>query len=117
MAYFNTDILQHYIRNNIGGFESKGSSTAKNPLSSATGLLQITAPTWAGLQQQFPQAGLTNIMDPEQQIKAVSLQAENELVPAFQKAGLQPTYSDVGLMNSLARLQPLNCDKLTLPQR
>ncbi|MCG4274966.1 hypothetical protein, partial [Acetobacter senegalensis] len=26
--------------------------------------------------------------------------AENELVPAFQKAGLQPTYSDVGLMNS-----------------
>lgn len=100
MAYFNTDILQHYIRNNIGGFESKGSSAAKNPLSSATGLLQITAPTWAGLQQQFPQAGLTNIMDPEQQIKAVSLQAENELVPAFQKAGLQPTYSDVGLMNS-----------------
>lgn len=100
MAYFNTDILQHYIRNNIGGFESEGSSTAKNPLSSATGLLQITAPTWAGLQQKFPQAGLTNIMDPEQQVKAVSLQAENELVPAFQKAGLQPTYSDVGLMNS-----------------
>ncbi|WP_124305829.1 hypothetical protein [Acetobacter pasteurianus] len=62
--------------------------------------MQITAPTWAGLQQKFPQAGLTNIMDPEQQLKAVSLQAENELVPAFQQAGLQPTYSDVGLMNS-----------------
>lgn len=69
--------------------ESGGNPSAQNPLSSASGLLQITDPMWSGLKKNYPTANLTDKSDPAQQRLAYSLFMQNEGIPALQKAGLE----------------------------
>lgn len=72
--------LMGYMRKTMGA-ESGGSTTAKNPRSSATGLFQFTSSTWKRMMNNYPQLGLTENgrKDPEQQKKAmVALTRENE---------------------------------------
>lgn len=74
--------------------ESGNNPTARSPYSSASGLFQITDPMWDGLRQNYPNAGLTDKNDPDQQRKAYTLFAQNEVQPAFTRAGLNPTETD-----------------------
>lgn len=50
--------------------ESGGNAAAKNPLSSATGLGQITSGTWKALQKAHPELALTDVRDPKQNLAA-----------------------------------------------
>lgn len=71
--------------------ESGGNPAARNPNSTAAGLLQITAPMWQGLQKNYPNAGLTDRTDPAQAKLAYGLFMDNEGVPALQQHNLENT--------------------------
>lgn len=83
--------------------ESSGNPNAANPNSSATGLLQFTDPTWAGLAKNYPQDGYTpqNKNDPAFQKKAFMRMATSEYGPALDKAGVTATPQDLYLMHHL----------------
>jgi|GEM_PF-4749980 len=81
---------------NLRAAESGGDDTAKNPNSSATGRFQFTDGTWAGLQKNHPQLGLTDDgrTDPAQQEKALAaLTAEN--ATTLKNAGIPATAANL----------------------
>lgn len=57
----------------VRGVESGGNPNAKNPNSTATGIDQFTAGTWAGLARKYPELGLTpnGRTDPAQSTRAM----------------------------------------------
>lgn len=87
------DTLQYLLRRTAAG-ESAGNDSAKNPYSSASGRYQITDGLWRGLQRNYPDAGLTDKNDPNQQAKGYALIMNREVNPAFQKAGYSPQTGD-----------------------
>ena len=87
------DVLQFLLKRTAAG-ESGGNDNAQNPYSSASGRYQITDGLWQGLQRNYPDAGLTDKNDPNQQAKGYALIMNNEVNPAFQKAGFSPQIGD-----------------------
>ena len=83
--------------------ESSNNPNAQNPNSSASGLLQFTDPTWAGLAKKYPQDGYTlqNKNDPQKQQQAFARLATSEYGPALDKAGVSATPQDLYLMHHL----------------
>ncbi len=80
----------------IRAAESGGDDAARNPSSTATGRYQFTEPTWNGLMEQYPDAGLTvdGRTDAGQQERAIRLfTAENERQLA--EAGVATTNSNL----------------------
>lgn len=72
--------------------ESGGNASAKNPNSSATGIAQFTAGTWAGLMKKYPELGLTanGRTDPAQSLRAFrAFTRDNENV--LRQNGIEPT--------------------------
>lgn len=57
----------------VRGVESGGNPNARNPNSTATGIDQFTAGTWAGLARKYPELGLTpnGRTDPAQSTRAM----------------------------------------------
>lgn len=74
------------------GRESGGNPNAKNPLSSATGLFQVTDGTWQQYMRQYPELGLTpdGRTDPEQQ-KRFELQFRADNQEQLRSAGIPPS--------------------------
>lgn len=85
--------LRYLLRRTAAG-ESAGNDSAKNPYSSASGRYQITDGLWQGLQKNYPDAGLTDKNDSNQQAKGYALIMNNEVNPAFRKSGYEPQMGD-----------------------
>lgn len=80
-----------YLRT-VGGVESGGSDTAKNPESTATGRYQFTQGTWNGLAKKYPDLGLTpnGRTDPAQQDRAMQAFTKDN-ADALSRAGIPLT--------------------------
>lgn len=84
------------IADRIRQAESGGDPNARNPMSSASGLYQLTDGTWDGLIKNYPDAGLQgyNKNDPRAQEIAMGL-LMNENKNAYKKAGISPSDADL----------------------
>jgi len=80
-----------YLRT-VGGVESGGSDTAKNPDSTATGRYQFTQGTWNGLARKYPDLALTpnGRTDPAQQERAMQAFTKDN-ADALSRAGVPIT--------------------------
>lgn len=70
--------------------ESGGNPAAKNPVSSASGILQYTDNTWNNSIKKYPELGLTRAdkNDPDSQMRLTDLLTTKEYIPALEKNNL-----------------------------
>lgn len=70
--------------------ESGGNPAAKNPVSSASGILQYTDNTWNNSIKKYPELGLTRAdkNDPDGQMRLTDLLTTKEYIPALERNNL-----------------------------